>query len=367
MQKLKALFILPHFQFGGAEHVMVTFMNNLNRGHFKPEVLSLRSDGPLLAQIEKDVTVHSLNGGRVSHSIPGLYKELKKIKPDIIVSTMTHMNIAALMLRPFFPQTRFIVREATMPSRILNIHPSLAWAIRLGYRFFYPMADLVIAPSHPVMNDFVRLRIPVKNHTLLYNPVDAKRIRSLCAIDPDKDPVRRNIVRFVAAGRLFPPKGFDRLIEALPSLSMEQDWHVTILGDGEDRTKIEKLIKDTNLGDRVSLPGFFTNPWTFYAEADCFLLPSRSEGMPNVALEALACGTPVIAMQEAGGITDIAALAKPESVTVVTDMNAFIHAMEKVMPLQKKEISPSLLPSDFHLENIISDFSNMLENICRKS
>lgn len=362
-RRLKVLFILPHLQPGGAERVMVTLMNGLDRERFEPELLALKGEGPLRAQMTLDVPLHGLNGCRVSRAIPGLYKKLKKIKPDIVVSTMTHMNIAVLTIRPLFPHTRFIVREATMPSRILEIHPSLAWIIRLAYRFFYPMADVVISPSRPVMEDFVHLKIPVKNHILLYNPVDKERIRLSGAIDPDTHSTRGNTVHFVAAGRLFPPKGFDRLIEALPGLHMKQDWHVTILGDGQDRAKLESMIRDKNLGDRVSLPGFFANPWPFYAMADCFLLPSRSEGMPNVALESLACGTPVIAMREAGGITDIAALSMPGTVTVVPDMKAFIGAMEMIAPLRKTVISPSILPSDFNLENIISGFSNMLENL----
>ena len=78
--------------------------------------------------------------------------------------------------------------------------------------------------------------------------------------------------------------------------------HLTILGDGADKLLLECRIASLNLGDRVELRGFDPNPWAYYAGADAFLLPSRWEGMPNAALEALACGTPVIAMSHAGAV-----------------------------------------------------------------
>lgn len=346
---------------------MVTLMNGLNRARFEPVLLALDDRGPLRTQIAHDIPVHHMNGCRVSRALPGLYKNIRDMAPDIVISTLTHMNISTLALRPLFPRTRFVVREAAMPSRILKAKPSIAWIIMLGYRLLYPWANLVIVPSCAIMEDFLHLGVPVKNHALLCNPADETRLRNAATLTHDGDSPRENTVRFVAAGRLFPAKGFDRLIEALPDLRMGYNWHLTILGHGPDREKLEGMIRDRNLSDRVSLPGFLENPWTSYAGADCFLLPSRSEGLPNVALESLACGTPVIAMHEAGGITDIAPCAAPGAVTVAPDMEAFLRAMEKITPQQKSALSPSLLPSEFKLENVISAFSDMLENTGKKA
>ncbi len=343
---------------------MITLMNGLDRQRFEPEFLTINDEGPLRAQIAPGIPFHSLNGCRVSRAIPGLYKKLKAIRPDIVVSTMAHVNFAMLLLRPLFPRTSFIVREAALPSMIFQSRQSMAWAIRLAYRLLYPAADTVISPSQPIMEEFRRLKLPMKNHALLYNPVDTKKIRSLGEAGGHGAACNK-AVRFVAAGQLYWPKGFDRLIENLTRLRMTSDWHLTILGEGRDRAMLEALIKDKNLGDRVKLPGFSANPWSLYAEADCFLLPSRSEGMPNVALESLACGTAVIASREAGGITDIAGLAAPGAVTIAPDMTAFIRAMETVKPLEKTMMAQSLLPENFVQENVFSRFWDMIENTHR--
>ncbi len=73
------------------------------------------------------------------------------------------------------------------------------------------------------------------------------------------------------------------------------DAHLTILGDGPRNTKLHDMIISLGVEEKVNLAGFIKNPWAYYAGADTFLLSSRWEGMPNAALEALACGTPVIA------------------------------------------------------------------------
>ena len=68
-----------------------------------------------------------------------------------------------------------------------------------------------------------------------------------------------------------------------------------MLGDGPERPRLERLIGELGLTDRVAMPGFVTNPLAYMAKADVLALSSRVEGMPTVLVEALACGTPIVA------------------------------------------------------------------------
>jgi glycosyltransferase involved in cell wall biosynthesis len=80
---------------------------------------------------------------------------------------------------------------------------------------------------------------------------------------------------------------------------------LTILGEGSEKLHLQNQIYDLRLNDRVSLPGFSHNPYKYMEQSDVFISSSRFEGFPNVVIEALFCGTPVIANNYKGGINEI--------------------------------------------------------------
>ncbi len=356
----KVAFVLPLLTAGGAERVLISLMNGLDRKRFSPEFIVLNEDGPMRDWIAGDVPFHSLGNRRVRESLLPLLTEIRRVKPDIIVSTMAHMNFALLMLRPFLTKEKIIVREANIPSSIVeNVRTGKPWMVKAAYRSLYPMADMVISPAQVIINEFENyLGMNTKDHALLYNPVDVERIRA-----KTKLPKRKNedTINFIAAGRLHRQKGFDRLIESLPRLKTGRDWTLTILGEGEEMDNLQTLVRANGLQDKIKLPGLSRDPWPQIASADCFLLPSRWEGLPNVVLESLACGTPVIAAHEAGGIGEIASLAYPGTVTVADDMENFIGAMRMIRPYPAKKMRPPLLPPQYEMDNVITRFSDLLD------
>ena len=360
----KTVFILPALTAGGAERVLITLMNGLDRNQFTPEFITINEQGPLRDLVAPDIPFHALGSGRVSHSLHKLLFRLRKLKPDIVVTTMAHTNFALLLLKPFLPgKPRLIVREAITPSFILETVPQKKLVTK-AYQWLYPHADLVISPARIIINEFAHdLNMNTDNHICLRNPVDTDKIRGDQQIAPDFQNAgnRDKTTHFIAAGRLHSQKGFDRLITALPSLK-QKNWHLTILGEGTERPALESLIKQHKLEKHVTLPGLSRHPWPHMAAADAFLMPSRWEGLPNTVLESLACGTPVIATKESGGIEEIAALTKPGNVTVVDSMDNFIDAMNKVQPSTHKQYRTSLLPPEFEKPNVFKKFADLLLN-----
>lgn len=355
----KILFILPALIAGGAERVLIELMNNLDRSRFIPEFLCVSDQGSLKPLISADIPFTAL-GERtgVFRALPGLYRYLRQSRPETVVSTMTHMNFALLILRPLFPRTQFIVRESITPSYILDHRKKSAWLIRQAYRFLYPKADRILSPARIVIDEFnTVLDLQTLPHFLLYNPVDAERIRGNGRAAPFNLPP--GTVRFVASGRLHHQKGFDRLLRHLKNMKGGISWHLTILGEGPERPALETLVKSLNLENQVALPGLSDCPWPIYAGADAFLLPSRFEGLPNVALEALACGTPVIAMKDAGGIREIAA-SSGDAVTICETMDEFINVMGRTKALDTSFYRPSLLPPHFEKDAVQNAFQKLL-------
>jgi len=194
---------------------------------------------------------------------------------------------------------------------------------------------------------------------VLPNPVNVDTIRKYAL------PVKRfdkKGVCYVAAGRLTFQKGFDRLLYWFSELENKKSTLV-ILGDGILKDELITTSKLLKLQNQVKFIGFCDNPWQWYAGADVFLLPSRWEGMPNSVLEALACGTPVVATEESGGIKEIYKQGEDSSITVVAKPYQFIYAMKKVQIKDKDFKLKSLLPDRYKKENVIQIIEGWLDEL----
>ncbi|MGN7503727.1 MAG: glycosyltransferase [Alphaproteobacteria bacterium] len=351
--KKSVLFILPALSAGGAERVLITYMNHIDRARFVPQFLSITNHGRLGSLISTDIKTDSLGCPRVSTSIFKLYTYIKTNEPDIVFTTMAYMNFILLLLRPFFKQTKFVVREANMPLATLKQHKRLEFFFRILYRILYPWADKVIVPAQCITTELhTALKVKTNNNVTIYNPVDDRIITQ----NTENTEHRPNVdFYFVASGRLHPQKGFDRLIEMFAQTNLPYTWHLDIIGDGMERDKLESLIVQHNLSARISLLGFLDIPWPLYQLADVLLLPSRYEGLPNVVLESLHCGTPVIAHKDAGGIQEIADLSASGSVQIVADMDAFAQSLAALKPARRQR---HVLSQAFTLTHAISNLED---------
>ena len=341
----RTVFVLPSFAGGGAERVVLNLAGALDRARFAPEVVVLDGRGPLAASVPSGIPVHNLHRPRLRQAMPALVGALRRLQPRAVVPTLGYLNLALLAARSFLPTgTRIFPREANLPS--VSIEALLSPALgRLAYRYLYPRADGVLCNARIVAEALTRECgvAPARIH-LIDNPIDVVRIRAAATPAIRADGAG---LRFVAAGRLTHQKGFDRLIDLFATLA--PDAQLTILGDGPDRAALEARGVSRGVTARTSFAGFQALPWPFYAGADAFLLPSRWEGMPNAALEALACGTPVIATPESGGIGEVAATAAPDAVTVAAWDGEVAGALRTVRVQPAAAPRESLLPERFTL------------------
>lgn len=316
----------------------------------------LDSLGPLRALVPNGTTVHDLGRPHLRQAWPALLRWLRSSRPAVVFSTFGHVNLALLATRPLLPAgTRLVIREANTPS--LNLKRGRAPApvvMRRAYRLLYPTADLVLCQHGMMAREMTEhFGVAAERVAVLPNPVDSACLR---ALPPCREPGPGR--RFIAAGRLTRQKGFDRLIDLFASGSAcDRLW---LFGDGPDRTVLEERARACGAADRIRFAGFQSEPWPSFAGADAMLVASRWEGLPNVALEALACGTPVIATPESGGIAEVAAAAPPGAVTVAEWGDAFRNAMEEVVPSPVTRTRPSLLPEHYERERVLERFKALV-------
>ena len=104
-------------------------------------------------------------------------------------------------------------------------------------------------------------------------------------------------------GRLNYQKGIDTLLRAFSILVIKKpELQLEITGEGPEKTSLLKIAKDLRITDKVIFHGKNTDPYAFLLSSSLFVLPSRSEGLPNVLLEAMSCGLPVIASNVGGNL-----------------------------------------------------------------
>jgi glycosyltransferase involved in cell wall biosynthesis len=285
--------------------VVVTLLQHLDRARFEPALAVVDTRGAVFRdQVPADVEFIDLGCRRVRNAMPKLIRLLWQRRPDVLLSTLGHLNLALALLRPLLPGgTRYVARETIVVSRGLAEH-RLPWLWAWAYHRFYGRFDRVICQSRDMRDDLVSaFGIDAMRTVVIHNPVDLERIRATRAASTQL-PALHGRLRVAAAGRLVDQKGFDLLLDALAT-AKRRDLHLTLMGDGPLRGALAARVQALGLGDRVQFAGFQSNPYPTIGSADLFVLPSRYEGFPNVVLEALACGTPVVATPAPGGVREI--------------------------------------------------------------
>jgi len=356
----RIVFIFPRFSGGGAEKVAINLLTGLHNYGYSVSIIVFDKDGELLPLVPNDIMIHNLSTFTLRRSIVPLIKKIRRIKPKVVFSTLGYVNVSILAIRWFFPrQTKIWIREANIPSISLpnNSNPRLMYYL---YLYLYPKADKLICTSVRMKNEFISNFLVVEDIIdILPNPIDVNFIRK------SSFPVRcfdNGGVRYIASGRLIFQKGFDRLLNWFSKLDDKRSTLV-ILGEGSSKKYLIQISNKLNIQNRVKFVGFCENPWQWYAAADVFLLSSRWEGMPNVVLESLACGTSVIATKESGGVGEFVNNDNTSSIIVASHEEQFIEFMNKVDINNKTFAFDSLLPKKFNKDNVILIFIGWLNEI----
>jgi glycosyltransferase involved in cell wall biosynthesis len=234
---------------------------------------------------------------------------VKKIKEDFDFNLIDAHYVypdgfAAIQLGRFFKRP-VVVSARGSDINLFQTFP----LIRRLLQYVLRKADGIIAVSQALKEAMVCLGIPEGKITWIPNGVDTEKFYPVPKERARKElglPNRRTVL---SVGNLNDNKGFDLVIKSFRILAdrfHEKDVQLAIVGDGPYRSQLEKTIRSYKLNDRVQMVGNVIHDKLrlWYSGADVFCLASSREGWPNVILESLACGTPVVATP-AGGIPEI--------------------------------------------------------------
>lgn len=348
---------------GGAERVIVNLSRSFVEKGLKVDLVLTRIKGSYNSEVPPEVRIVDLQAPKLPTSIPKLTNYLKKEQPFALLSALHYpCEIALWAKRLAGVSTRIIVSEHNTLSVEAKRLPQLTARLTpISARLFYPWADGIIAVSQGVANDLANVtKLPRERIKVIYNPVITKDL-----LEKARQPVDHPWFRsgeppvVLAVGRLIAQKDYPTLLRAFAKVVQETAAKLVILGGGQERERLNNLVRELGIENHVTMLGFVTNPYAYMAQAKVFALSSAWEGLPTVIIEAMAVGTPVVATDCPSGPAEILDRGKYGELAPVGNSEAMAQAILRVLAGNYKPVDPAWL-QQFTLEYATQKYLDIL-------
>ena len=267
--------------------------------------LSLPADRPL---IPDDLQTYARELAWLEMSALKLASIIRNRRSSVILAQDYWISIIALLAKRYVPPTvKVIVTVHCFLSGILPFEKSgrlLAFLIKTLFK----NADGVIAVSEGISLDLMKnFQVPFEKSHTIYNPLNFEQMQKQ-AYEPITEHTwfHEDVPFVLFVGRLSQVKGLDYLLRALSTIREVMRVRCVLVGDGAEMAGLKHMADRLGIGEDVLFLGKQENPFKFMRKAALFVLPSLFEGLPNVLIEALFCGCPVIAADcQGGGVREI--------------------------------------------------------------
>lgn len=226
--------------------------------------------------------------------IARIYLLLKREKPHAVFCSLMYLN-ARVAVAGHLAGVKVILRNCNYMSITRWDHKQLC-------KLTYPYADVIISQQEEMAEDIVKeLGVPIEKIVTLHNPIDVETIINKLQKAENPYPEAKQ-TNYVWVARINHQKGQDIAIKAFAIMFKEVvNAHFYLVGKYDKNSDFVKLlfelVKNLNIQDRIHFISFDSNPYKWIKYADCFVLPSRIEGLPNALIEAQYLGTPAAAVK----------------------------------------------------------------------
>lgn len=348
---------------GGIESVMLTLAEEFLAQGLDVDIVLGKRQGELVDEVPAKANVFDLDVSRTVERFTSLAKYLCQQEPDVLLSAGTLSRYAVLGN----------LVSGTMTPLVLAVHKPLSltgsssrlpkWVHDRFIRWTYPFSDRIIAVSEGVADDLASaFGVPRRDIRVIPNPVVGPRITEQAKqevshpwFSDDSPPVT------LAVGRLDKVKGYLTLVRAFAKVRGKRPCRLVILGEGPRRPAIQQEARKLEITDDLSMTGYISNPFKYMARADVFVLSSKWEGLGNVLIETMACGTPVISTDCPGGPSEILKRGKFGRLVPVENPAALASAIEEGL---NGEIQPAPLSTleRFRRDKVADQYLDVLSS-----
>lgn len=322
---------------GGAERMSVLIGKNLDP--MKYEVcfclVELNIKSSIADFIPEGIRIKRIPNGNPLLLIWNMVKTIIQEKPYAVFSSVFNLSNKFLPFRCLFHNVKVIIRCD-------NYYYTYTAKQQSMIRKFYPKADCIIAQTQEMKDELLNIGVEESKVIALQNPIDKQTIEKKLTGANSPYPNNGN-KHFVAVGRFNEQKGFDMLIEAFIRVYRKRDdVDLYIVGDyslgnGEIHKSVMQKARKSGIEDFVHCVGYTNNPYVYVKYADCFVLSSRWEGLPNVLIESLYLGTPAAAFKCIPVIERIIDEGKTGYCAEKENVDSLAYAMLKTVELGKIE------------------------------
>ncbi len=341
----RILIIINNFGVGGAERLIIDDANELlKRSDVDFKIITLKNEGKdsLAEQLNKNVKwecVH-FNDFFDIKSWFLLCRQIKNFDSDIL---FTHLWFSNTIGR--------ISGKLVGVSEIISFEHNVYDSLKTRKMFFVDwvlqlLSNKIIAVSNAVKKSLVKHKIRENKIKVILNGIDVSRYQNLNITVLDGE--QKKDFTFVYIGRLIYQKGVDILLRAFASV---KNGKLLVVGDGVERDSLVKLSKELKITDRVKFLGIRKDIPEILSYADCFILPSRYEGLPMVLLEAVASHK-IIIISDFESATEV--INNGENGLIVIKNNVVQLASSASLILEDGELRDKLRIGVFNISKCIS-------------
>lgn len=372
----KILFLIESLSGGGAEKVLTELVKNLDKTKFDITVMTIVNIGVYVDEVKSVCTYRSFlcNPKDISNN---LLKLIFKIRYKLIYSLPSSIIYRWFIKDKYDVEVAFIEGFATKiisnssnfnSKKIAWVHTDMSinnsadkcFKSHKDHISSYNSFDKILCVSKGVAVSFNKKFNLSKEIIVQYNPIDKQKIlqKSIQPIDLNKDRLV-----MVTVGRLVNQKGYDRLIKICKRLKDDGfKFYLLIIGEGEQRSTLEKYVYDNCLEDTIKLMGFQSNPYPYIRIADIFVCSSRVEGFSTVVAEAVILGKAVITtdcsgMNELLGSNEYGIITKNDTDSLYFELKKVLMETKIINYYSEKS---KLRSKKFTLENTMKMIEQIL-------
>lgn len=371
------LFFMETVDFGGAETVFTNIIKNINKSKFCIKVVTERDHELFTDEIKAAVPYDCFI--KTERSATRDFWNKIVIKLSLVLS---EKNIRKYFIRGNYDvevafcegySTKIIGNSGKKNcKKIAWVHTDVIknpWSEKIfgsaeEEKKCYEKFDAIVCVAETMKESFIKKYGMAEKVHVLYNPLDFESVIKKSAEKTDFK--FGDGMKFVLAGTFIKIKGFDRFVKVCKRLKDDgEHFSALIMGDGEEKENIKKIIAETNLGDTVKILDFQTNPYKYIAHSDVYVCSSYAEGYSTAVSESVALNVPVITT-ECSGMREI--FGENEcGIICENSEDGLYNAMKKVLNdpslLKKFSVEEKKRANDFSLKKRMKTIEDFIESV----